>query len=302
MIFQSKTVALYYGNENRYYTFQAKRGLYKIECWGAMGFSGNSTGGCGGYVSGFINIDEDIPLYIYPGGRGKEKQMTHAFNGGGTSQRGGGGASDVRLDEGNWSDFQSLKSRIIVAGGGGGKDHDENPGAGGGLEGLSSAHSNGGTQIRGGESDFGTGEFGIGGSNNRFGDGNGNGGEDGNGAGGGGYFGGSASVVKNHYTGAGGSSFISGHAGCNAIDESSTDPRAMIPTNQSIHYTGYKFFSTTIIDGISQMPNPSGGFEIGHCSDGAVRIQLYTPYSCQNLFYFSLRHYSIISCSVFIFL
>lgn len=31
-----------------------------------------------------------------------------------------GGATDVRLTPGNWNDFESLKSRIIVAGGGSG--------------------------------------------------------------------------------------------------------------------------------------------------------------------------------------
>lgn len=42
---------------------------------------------------------------------------------------------------------------------------------------------------------------------------------------------------------AGGSSFISGHKGCIAVDETGKT------TNQSIHYSGKKFTDTVMIDG-----------------------------------------------------
>ena len=290
-----KTVALYYGSESKSYQFNVVKGIYKIECWGAKGYLCDSKGGCGGYVSGFIKINEPIPLYIYPGGEGVKAQGNHSFNGGGTSQCGGGGGSDVRLIGGDWNLFESLKSRIIVAGGGGGKDNWEISGAGGGLVGLQpdNEHGYGGTQTSGGISEYGSGEFGIGGSNSRTESQSGSP-NDGNGAGGGGYFGGSASIFVRSYSGAGGSSFISGHAGCNAINETSTDPKAMIPTNQSIHYSGYRFFNTNIIDGISNMPAPTGGFEIGHCSYGAVKIQLFTLFSCQKQFQIPLNSFRIL--------
>ena len=284
-MFVGKTLAIYYGDKATSYTFNADKGIYKIECWGAMGYNGNPSGGCGGYVSGFIKINSPIPLYVYPGEVGTYSQSVNSFNGGGTGQAGGGGGSDVRLNSGEWNEIESLKSRIIVAGGGGGMDWEESPGAGGGLEGLPSiyGHGQGGSQTSGGKSSFGTGVFGIGGGNNRI-DGGENPSNDGCGAGGGGYFGGSASTSQDSYSGGGGSSYISGHEGCNAIDSTSDNLGSMIPTYQSIHYSGLKFFNTNIINGISEMPSPEGGSEIGHCSYGAVRIQLYSIVTCQKYF------------------
>ena len=64
------------------------------------------------------------------------------FNGGGGYSSGytdfnnctGGGATDIRLASGNWNDFNSLKSRIMVAAGGGGNVSPVTlPGYGGGL-------------------------------------------------------------------------------------------------------------------------------------------------------------------------
>ena len=49
-------------------------------------------------------------------------------------------------------------------------------------------------------------------------------------------------------TGAGGSSFVSGHDGCDAIKEKSTENN-IIHTGQSIHYSGLYFTNTIMIDG-----------------------------------------------------
>ena len=118
---------------------------YKIECWGAQG--GNSPqdsnnkyfnvvyGGKGGYCSGMISLSNGLVFYIYVGQSdvGQAPISEKSFNGGGAPTgrwdypRSGGGATDVRLIEGNtWDDFGSLKSRIIVAAGGGGAQHYEN--------------------------------------------------------------------------------------------------------------------------------------------------------------------------------
>ena len=69
-------------------------------------------------------------------------------------------------------------------------------------------------------------------------------------SGGAGYYGGGHGVHPgNAWTGGGGgSSFISGHNGCDAILESSTNDN-IIHTGQSIHYSGYQFTSTVMIDG-----------------------------------------------------
>ena len=48
--------------------------------------------------------------------------------------------------------------------------------------------------------------------------------------------------------GADGSSFISGHNGCDAIKEESTENN-IIHTGQSVHYSGMYFTDTVMIDG-----------------------------------------------------
>lgn len=100
-----------------------KSGKYEVELWGAQGASDptfkSASGGKGAYVSGNIKLNENTKLYIYVGG-------TNGYNGGGSAgaaystQYGGngGGATDVRLS--NTTDFAGLKSRIAVAGAGGG--------------------------------------------------------------------------------------------------------------------------------------------------------------------------------------
>ena len=266
-------------------------GTYKIECWGAQGkdFYGDvGTGGRGGYVSGLIRFTEPQQLFVYVGGQGVAGP---SYNGGGSSQGGGGGASDVRLTGGEWSDFESLMSRIIVAGGGGGTDgyflddtHTDQGvdygGAAGGLVGFDSmeGHGKGGSQ----KYTVDAGKFGQGTGNSLTA-------ESGHGAGGGGYFGGSESDVSDYYGGGGGSSYISGYNGCLAINKSSTQDN-IIMTNQSIHFSQKFFFMMDMIDGRSRMPSPHGGFEEGHIGAGAVRISLINllANTCQQRFKLNL--------------
>ena len=271
----------YLGEKVNISTLKAFPGTYKIECWGGQGLS---YGGKGGYVSGFITFRSILNLYIYVGGFGVTGKAGSAFNGGGRSQNGGGGASDVRLIYSeSWDDFNSLKSRIIVASGGGSADKyfiteigADPGGAGGGLIGNNSYYNcgKGANQTSGGEGN-GPGKFGKGGSNDRF---DSSGSNDGNGGGGGGYFGGGASVNESKSGGGGGSSFISGHPGCIAIDNSSKDEDNIIMKDDNVHYSGYKFIHTEMYNGESLMPSINGGFETGHSGYGAVRITYFTSY------------------------
>ncbi len=126
-------------------------GDYLLEAWGANGGDSKTsngvarTGGHGAYTSGTIHLEAGQTLYIYVGGRGSDGVncprptsprdgvfVLGGWNGGGmaVSDTGwsnddtsgsGGGATDFRLVKGNtWDSFDSLKSRIMVAGGGGG--------------------------------------------------------------------------------------------------------------------------------------------------------------------------------------
>ena len=264
----SKSVIYNFGYTGDAQTFTAPyTGTYKIQCWGA----GSSCQGA--YTSGYLYINQGKTLYVYVGpgcGFLTYKSTTHSivFNGGGGFIDGctdfnnntGGGATDIRLVNGNWDDFSSLKSRIMVAAGGGGCIAPSLPGFGGSLTSKTADGAypyesdpydygkvNGVTQISG--YSFGTGQ-----SGRRAG-------------GGGGYYGGYAE----NCAGSGGSSFISGYPGCNAISESSTSTN-IIHTGSPNHYSGYVFTNMQMIAGDSSMPSPSGGTEIGHSGNGYARI------------------------------
>ncbi|MCX4291605.1 MAG: glycine rich domain-containing protein, partial [Odoribacter sp.] len=248
-------------------------GKYKVEAWGAQGGSYGGTGGYGGYTSGEINLSSQNVLYIYVGQQGYKNISNYTFNGGGIAAnqynaRGGGGASDVRLAGADWNNFNSLKSRLMVAGGGGGSDYYSNNGSNGGnaggltggnggrhgrtCNGYSYKGSTGGAQTYGGQggSGGGAGAFGLGGCQyNNHG-----------GGGGSGYYGGGngGAVCGTVGSGAGGSSFISGHSGCNAISAASTSSN-IVHTGQPNHYSGLFFTNTSM----------TAGARAGH---GQVRI------------------------------
>ena len=245
-------------------------GYYKIEAWGAQGGSstldggtrakenipnssceldgekGHCTGGRGAYTSGNIYLTKGEKLYIYVGEKGAtgvvNADANGGWNGGGTGTHdhsddeadgGGGGATDIRLVAGEWDDDNSLNSRIMVAAGGGGASDIHS-----GLPGGTLVNSNKSikgevrpkfeqtTQTKGYK--FGIGEDGVYKRPNYPVAG-----------GGGGYYGGYSKDNDTTFAnmGAGGSSFISGYPGANAIK--SEDDRTH--TNQAKHYSGKIF-------------------------------------------------------------
>lgn len=290
-------------------TFTApQNGLYQIELWGAQG---GSNGGTGGYTSGNISLIKNNTFYVYVGGMGgnltsSTTQGAAGYNGGGIggigappgngAGPGGGGATDIRLLGGNWNDVSGLRSRIMVAGGGGGLGsgglgqaggyggnvHTYGGAGGNGLNGAGGGGAGGyfgiggmggwsggagGTAYSTNDGPGAAGTFGIGGA----GGGTATANRDGGGGGGGGYYGGGGGGSGgggSHGTGGGGSQFISGYAGANAVNENG------IHTNQPIHYSGFIFSGSYMVDGKSLMPNPSGGTEIGHTGNGYARIKL----------------------------
>lgn len=143
-------------------------GTYKFEVWGARGGKSRNQGslagypGNGGYAKGEILLKKGEKYYVYVGEQGTDavvkRDSKATWNGGGLgtwdhaddeSSGAGGGATDIRLVSGNWNDTQSLASRIIVAGGGGGASYNCSTGAGGGLAGGNASVAKGGTQTTG---------------------------------------------------------------------------------------------------------------------------------------------------------
>ena len=238
-------------------------GNYKVELWGAQGGSGINSGGLGGYSYGNIYLKAGMKLYIYVGSQ--TLSTVGGWNGGGNGYtRGGGGATDIRLEKttslDEWQTFDSLKSRIMVAGAGSGDDwytgdsaqHRVKGADGGGLSGANGTSAwngyylgTGGTQASTGYSKN---------ANSATSSAFGSGGKAGtttysSGSGGGsGYYGGGGGDAIS--SGGGGSSYISGYEGCNSIAEEST-VNNILHTGDAYHYSGYYFVSSNMEQGVN---------------------------------------------------
>ena len=231
--------------------------------------------GQGAKTSGYIYLEQGETLYFYVGQKGTDSNTNcrstgYEFNGGGIAKPArsgicgpsGGGATDVRLVGGAWDNTSSLISRIMVAGAGGGPaENIYTQGYGGTLYGgdpifstYQSNIGNGGAQTSGGaaptkwntaQSNGTAGSFGKGGYGGAS---NATNADSGGGAGGGsGYYGGSGAsgLSSGSWPGGGGSSYISGYAGVNSVEESTTIKH----TNQTLHYSGKYFIGGKMIAG-----------------------------------------------------
>ena len=257
----NNSIALEYKNSSYSYVFNP--GKYLFELWGASG--GGLQPGFGAYVSGSLRIMTKTTLHIYIGQKGNDTVAGRTFNGGGYGNSygsSGGGSTDIRLKDGDWDDFESLKSRIIVAGAGGGSSshtsYESKAGDAGifeGYEGSSKANkeytvtnAQGGKQKEGGSKGSGrtpgsNGEFGKGGDSkgelNLYACG-----------GGSGYFGGGGGAINDYAvgSGAGGSSYVSGLFGCKSITESSSKTSYSF-SDLPFHYSNLVFSNITYKDG-----------------------------------------------------
>ena len=304
---QKKWTYDYTGNEQ---VFTAPiNGTYKFELWGAQGGAYYQAAN-GSYVSGELVIKKGEKFYVYVGRTGLDSSSTdYVFNYGYQNYiKTGGGATDIRLVNGNWDSLSSLVSRIMVAGGGGSQGG-LNPtdggspygGSAGGLVGYQggSCISGNVTEHKGAKGATQTSGHAFGsvpllntGGNYFFNNSGGNGYWSGNfydwvGAGG-----------HNAVSGAGGgSSFISGHTGCVAIlSQNSTTPRSdskgatckdgTTDITCSYHYSNIIFKNTIMIDGEgyswttvkgkkTSMPSHDGlSTIVGNNSNGYAKITL----------------------------
>ena len=303
-----------------------KKGLYTFELWGAEGGRGRelnnetlraNSSGKGAYVSGNLYLKESSYFYLYIGGKGEDQTSKTSevaslggFNGGGKggvdlldqdglpeSAGGGGGSTDIRLVN-NQSIF-ALKSRIMVAAGGGGGVSTVTPLGegmpGGKVEGFSNGENVfNGTQTKG---HFGFGQDGYS-FDEEFGTAHGGS----IGGCGSGYYGGYLAArddflqYKLELGGSSGSSFASGCNGCNAVMYTNSDE--IIHSNQSVHYSGYKFNHINMKSGYEEMPIPfDSKTEIGHEGSGAIVITYLGDIVIQTSLYhikFPLKFFSIV--------
>ena len=130
----------------------------------------------------------------------------------------------------------------------GGASYGTAGGAGGGLNGLTNrTRSKPGTQTSGYKFGIGQDGYGVGDS-------------DGVAGSGGGYYGGTTSdYADNCEAGAGGSSFVSGYDGCEAILEESTENN-IIHSGQKIHYSKKEFQNIKFLNGNEQKNNNIDGY------------------------------------------
>lgn len=309
-----------FGYTGNYQVFTAPiSGTYKVELWGASGGRENASteASNGGYTKGELYFNEGDTFYIYVGEAGFRgtngiaatstvgQGARATFNGGGKGGNAGGGSypyenyyggssgggsTDIRFVSGSWDNVSSLRSRLMVSGGGGGMRmdaaYDASKGNAGGLSGqLGAVHGYlnptylshvsqrgvGGTQTTG----FG---FGVGGPGDNSGTTTYCHGHNG---GGGGYYGGTGGLQTGgscHSMGGGsGSSFISGFTGVNAINADGT------ASGQTKHFSGYVFKNMDMKAGNQSFPSPSGTTETGHGGHGAAKITLLNPSSSNTL-------------------
>ena len=246
------------------------KGQYKLECWGAQGGNyGSYQGGYGGYSTGILTLSKKTIIYLQTGGKGSDSSINGGYNGGGkgiSSGRGGGGASDIRIEQ------NSLYARVIVAGAGGGSGVTSGcsgKGAGGGISGLD-GYSNavtssggnrsgsGGSQTAGGISMSSIastkGSFGQGGPAYQYSCGGGGGGWYG---GGGAYDNDSDADGRN---GGGGSGYIY------------TSSTASNYPSGCLLNSSYYLTNAQTIAGNTAFASPTGANETGHTGNGYIRI------------------------------
>ena len=294
-----------------------------MECWGARGGGAlgdgshpNSSYGKGGYTYGIINLSDLSTLFIYCGQQGTDAKVGTAvaggWNGGGKGGwdgndddacGAGGGATDIRITQASstastWYSFDSMKSRIMVAGGGGGGGVDwewyygYKRGGYGGYGGNTTA-GKAYSLYNSSKTDY-SGTEGSQTSGYKFGQGG-----DGKNApfsnacsagGGSGYWGGTTSTNTStvggngEMGGHGGSSYISGYSGCVAVKSGTSDSDITFrsETNavtKATHTSGLVFTDGSMSNGDSSMPNPEAatGTMTGNNGNGYARITI-KPY------------------------
>lgn len=270
-----------------------------------------SIPGYGGYSSGILSLNKNLSFYAFIGSTAMFNALKSELTGNSLYP---GAATDIRLsvnENYDWYDPVSLRSRILVAGGGASSEWIGSIGGhGGGLNGsrglsdclndgsiCDDVKTTGGTQTSGGiatpenyfkdVTSYGlNGTFGV--SPQISGDMGGIGGS--------GYYSGASLYYAG--SGGGGSSFISGHPGCIALKDSSSEA----PSNSNIHYSRIQFTSTRMITGYNDMPLyfSAHSHGKGNKNRGAIRITIlsYEPTDLNHNDIYSFYIFAVMICPI----
>ncbi|MFN8345172.1 MAG: glycine-rich protein [Spirosomataceae bacterium] len=240
-------------------SFTVPPGITSVEVV-AKGTRGGNNGGGGGVVSATLSVTPGEILLIKIAAK-----SGYGFLGV-TGGNFGGGATDIRTSE-------DISTRLIVAGGGGGKTVQGTGGAGGGLVGGdgtaptgTDAGGKGGGQSAGGAGGIGT-SFGNGGDGSLGQGGNAN--ANGGGGGGGGYYGGGGGAYGNSSSGGaggGGSSYTDPVRCTNVVHTQGGNNGA---GSLTITYQTCAFTPTNIIN--------TGNGIMGFIADAQCGGMTYTP-------------------------
>ena len=247
------------------YSVSFDPGIYRIELWGAQGGHApeisTNINPKGGYAAGDITFRSRTELFIHIGAAGTSTSYLSSYNGGGSGHNSGagGGGTDLRTSNLPVDNEESIYSRIMIAGGGGGSDRSGTGGAGGGVNGKSGST---GVSKGGGQTKAGTGDEGS----NLWKGGSCHDGEPGA-AGGGGYYGGFLSKT-NEQPGGGGSGYVSGHKECIGIKENGEQ------SDSSVHFSNVVFENPVLIDGDAATLYPIYSEYVADNKNGAARITM----------------------------
>lgn len=112
-------------------------GNYRLQVWGAEGNAqyDGGLGGKGGYSMGTYKLNTKTTFYVNVGGK--------PYNGGGSGQCVGGGATHIATASGLLASLSGKQSSVLIVAGGGGGGEREEGGYGGGTNGSNGIRNSG---------------------------------------------------------------------------------------------------------------------------------------------------------------
>ena len=105
----------------------------------------------------------------------------------------------------------------------------------------------------------------------------------------------------NHYSvtsGSGGSSYVSGHPGCIAVNENSSNDDDITFLESSIHSSSYYFVNTYMLSGDATILEPDRTYAKGHSGSGCAKLTFLDPQKITCEHHKSL-HFSLLAIIIY---